>query len=460
LQTAGFQKVIYGSVKAKWFFGRCDGDAEKPVECDTKRRIETSRTELKPSIFHFLIMRTIWKCAFSFGLVPICAAGFSVLILFAAGCKKKSPPPAPPEVQIITLAPTNVPIFEEWIGTLDGFVNAQIRAQATGYLLKQDYAEGGEVKKGDLLFQIDPRPFQASLDQAKAKLAQDQAQSGKTELDVKRYTPLAKEQAISQEELDNAVQANIGAKAQVQSDEAAVTNAELNLSFTKITSPIDGLAGTAQAQIGDLVGQSGSMLTTVSTINPIKVYFQVSEQSYLNFWRKFIGATNGVEDSPLQLIFSDGSTYPQKGNFFYAGRQVNPNTGTLQIFALFPNADFILRPGQYGRVRAQTHVVTNAILVPQRAVTELQGTYQVALIGETNSVHIQSVKVGEQVGENWIIANGLKAGDRIVVEGTQKAKEGAVVNPKPFDPNHPESETNNNSSASQTNSSSQTDSSK
>ena len=360
---------------------------------------------------------------------------FPILLVFSAGCKKKSPPPPPPQVEVITLAPTNVPIFEEWIGTLDGFVNAQIRAQVTGYLLKQDYAEGGKVKKGDLLFEIDPRPFQAALDQAKSKLAQDQAQSGKTELDVKRYAPLAEEQAISQEELDDAVQANVGAKAQVKSDEAAVENAQLNLGFTKIISPIDGLAGTAQAQIGDLVGQSGGVLTTVSTINPVKVYFQVSEQSYLTFWRKFVGVQNTNEDFPLQLILGDDSVYPEKGKFFYADRQVDPNTGTLQIFGLFSNADFILRPGQYGRVRAQTQIKTHALLVPQRAVTELQGTYQIALVNQTNAIHLQPVKVGEQIGSAWIIESGLKAGDRIIVEGTQKAKEGAVVNPKPFDPN-------------------------
>jgi membrane fusion protein, multidrug efflux system len=382
-------------------------------------------------------------------------------IYLITGCKKKSAPPPPPEVQVITLAPTNIPVFEEWIGTLDGYVNAQIRAQVTGYLLVQNYAEGGEVNKGDLLFEIDPRPFQAVLDQANAKLAQDKAQSGKTELDVKRFTPLAQEQAISQEQLDDAVQANLAANAQVKADEAAVENAQLNLDFTKIKSPVDGLAGTASAQIGDLVGQSGSVLTIVSKINPIKVFFQVSEQSYLTFWRQFINSTNADENSSLQLVFSDGSVYPEKGKFFYADRQVNPDTGTLQIFALFPNANFVLRPGQYGRVRAQTQTKTNALIVPERAVAELQGTYQVALVGETNSVHLQSVKVGEQVGANWIIENGLKAGDRVVVEGTQKAKEGMVVNPKPFDPNRSGAgETNANSSASQKNSSSHTDSSK
>jgi len=359
--------------------------------------------------------------------------GAGMVILLAAGCSRKAPvPPPPPEVQIITVSPTNVPIFEEWIGTLDGYVNAQIHAQVTGYLLAQNYAEGSEVKKGDLLFQIDPRPFQAGLDQALAKLAQDEAQAGKAEQDVKRYTPLAQEQAISQEQLDDAVQANLAADAQVKADEAALENAQLNLGFTKITSPIDGLAGTALAQIGDLVGQSSSVLTTVSTINPIKVYFQVSEQSYLTFWRRLAGSGNAEEDFPLQLIFADGSVYPEKGKFFYADRQVNLNTGTLQIFGLFPNTNFILRPGQYGRVRAQTQTKTNALIVPQRAVVQLQGSYQVAIVGETNMAHLQPVTVGEQVGSDWIIESGLKPGDRVVVEGTQKAKEGAVVNPIPF----------------------------
>ena len=366
--------------------------------------------------------------------------GAGALMLLAAGCAKEPvAPPAPPEVQFITVAPTNVPVFEEWIGTLDGYVNADIHAQVTGYLLTQNYAEGSEVKQGDLLFQIDPRPFQAALDQAQAKLAQDQAQLGKTELDVKRYTPLAKEQAISQEELDNALQADLAAKAQVKADEAAIETAQLNLGFTKITSPVNGLAGLALAQIGDLVGQSSSVLTTVSTLNPIKVYFQISEQSYLNFWRHHAAGSGAETNLELRLIFADGSVYPQPGRFFFADRQVNPNTGTLQIVGLFSNANLILRPGQYGRVRAQTHTVTNALLVPQRAVTELQGSYQIAVLNETNAVRLQSVKVGDQIGANWIIESGLKPGDRVIAEGTQKAKAGTVVNPRPFaDPSsHP-----------------------
>jgi len=361
----------------------------------------------------------------------ICAFAFPILILFAGGCTKQSATPSAPEVQVVTAAPANVPIFEEWIGTLDGFVNAQIHAQVTGYLLTQNYAEGNEVKKGDLLFQIDPRPFEAALHQAEAKLAQDKAQAGKTELDLQRDTQLSKERVVSQEVFDDAVQGNLVAEALVKEDEAAVETTQLNLGFTKITSPIDGLAGMALAQIGDLVGASSSVLTTVSTLNPIKVYFQISEQSYLDFWRHQV-AGSAENKAELQLIFANGWVYPEKGKFFFADRQVNSTTGTLQIAGLFPNASFILRPGQYARVRVQTQTKENALLVPQRAVTELQGGYQLAVVDATNSVHLQSVKVGAQIGSNWIIESGLKSGDRVVVEGTQDVKEGTAVNPRPF----------------------------
>jgi membrane fusion protein (multidrug efflux system) len=358
--------------------------------------------------------------------------GFIALAILCAGCKRKPPPPAPPEVQFITVATTNLPVFEEWIGTLDGFVNAQIHAQVTGYLLTQGYAEGSEVKKGDLLFEIDPRPFKAALDQAAGKLAQDQALLAKAELDVKRFTPLVQEQALSQETLDDAVQAKRAAQAQVQADEAAVESARLNLGFTRIISPVDGLAGIALAQIGDLVSPSGPVLTTVSTINPIRVYFQASEQSYLKFWWHLAASPNTHHDLPLDLILSDGSAYEHEGKFFYADRQVNPTTGTLQIAGLFPNPDFTLRPGLYGLVRGQIEVKTNAILVPQRAVSEAQGSYHVAVVGSDNKAHVQAVKVANQIGADWVIEEGLKAGDRAVVEGTLKAKEGTVVNPKPY----------------------------
>jgi membrane fusion protein, multidrug efflux system len=360
-----------------------------------------------------------------------CVVCLIMVAILAGGCRKPPPPSRPPEVLVITLTPTNVPIFEEWIGTLDGYVNAEIRAQVTGYLQKQDYQEGSEVKKGDLLFEIDPRPFKAAVDQAEGKLAQDKAQLEKAQKDVERYTPLAKQQAISEETLVDAVQAKLAIQAQMQADEAAAETARLNLGFTRITSPIEGLAGTALAQIGDLASPSGPVLTTVSTIDPIRVYFQVNEHSYLSFWRHFASSQSTNQSLALQLVLSDGSVYPQPGRFFFAGRQVNLTTGTLRIAGLFPNPDFTLRPGQFAKVRAQTQFKTNTIVVPQRAVTESQGSYQVTVVGSDNKAVVQAVKVGSQVGSAWIIEEGLKAGDRIVVEGTQKAKAGTVVDPKP-----------------------------
>ena len=370
----------------------------------------------------------------SSGLFP----SFFVLAAVLAGCGKNAPPPAAlPEVQFIVVQPTNVPVFEEWVGTMDGLVNAQIRAQVAGYLQSLNYAEGSRVKKGDLLFEIDPRPFKAAFDQAKAKIEQDKAQQEKTELDVKRYTPLAKEQAISEETAVNAVQANLAAKAQVVADEAALESAQLNLDWTRITSPVEGVAGIALGQIGDLVGPSGPLLTTVSTVDPIKVYFQVNEQSYLEFWQKYVSTMDtNADDLKLDLLLNNGSLYGQKGRFYSADRQINVNTGTMQIVAVYPNSDSALRPGQYARVRAQIAMETNVFLVPQRAVSQLQSIYQVSVIttdNQTNMTHLRAVTVGRQIGANWIIQNGLKPGDRLVVEGLQKASEGKAVTPKPYE---------------------------
>jgi membrane fusion protein, multidrug efflux system len=357
--------------------------------------------------------------------------------LVLTGCSKKPDASADtkPEVQTITVAPRDVPVFEEWVGTLDGAVNAQIRAQVSGYLMSQAYSEGGRVKKGDVLFEIDPRPFQATLEQAEAKLAQDGAIRNKTELDVKRYLPLAKEQALSEEELDNAVQANLAADAQVKADQAAVDLARVNLGFTKITSPIDGLAGLATGQIGDLVGPSDSPLTMVSTIDPIRVYFAVNERSYLSYWRQFTESTTNASPGPspeLRLVMADGSVYPLPGKFFFADRQININTGTLQIAGLFPNPDYILRPGQYARIRAQTSFAHGVFLIPQRAVTELQGSYQVAVVDGSRKIHLKPVKTGDRIGSDWLIESGLAPGDEVVVEGLLKVKEGVEVTVVPF----------------------------
>ncbi len=357
-------------------------------------------------------------------------------MVFLAGCKKEPPAaPRPPTVQILEVHPQDVPIYHEWIGTLDGLVNAQIRAQVAGYLLKQNYREGDMVKKGDLLFEIDPRPFQAALDQAKGLLAQAEAQQDKTALDVKRFTPLAKVNAISQEELDDAIHANLAAKAGVLSAKATVEQAELNLGFTKILSPIDGIAGIARAQIGDLVGPSTGELTTVSTLDPIKLYYSVTEQAYINFTKLFSDETVRNERArqlELRLVLADNSIYPHEGRVYAVDRQINPTTGALRVEALFPNPGNNLRPGQFARVRVKFDTQRGALLVPQRAVTELQGSYQVALVGDGNKVHLQPVKVGERVRADWIVEQGLKAGQRVVVEGIQKVREGTLVDPKPF----------------------------
>jgi membrane fusion protein, multidrug efflux system len=360
-----------------------------------------------------------------------------VVLLGATGCEKKSAAPSsPPEVLVVTVTPKDVPIYVEWIGTLEGYVNADIRAQVTGYLLTQNYAEGSEVKKGDLMFQIDPRPFQATLDQSKGVLAQAEARFVETELDVKRYEPLAKVDAISQQAYTSAVQSNVVAQAAIKTAQAAVETAQVNLDFTKITSPIDGLAGIAQAQIGDLVGPTSSNpLTTVSTIDPIKVYFPVSEQAYLDYRRRYtnvVERTTHERELELQLIFADGSVYPLPGKFFFVGRQVDVNTGTIQVVGLFPNPTYILRPGQYALVRAKTQIRKDALVVPQRAVSQLQTSYQVDTVDQENKAHIIQVTVGEQVGSDWIIEKGLKPGDRVIVEGIQKVKEGTTVKPEPF----------------------------
>ena len=354
-----------------------------------------------------------------------------------------------PDVQIVPVEQKDVQIYVEHIGTLDGFVNADVRAQVTGYLMRQAYQEGAFVRQGQLLFQIDPRPFQAALDQAKGQLAQAKASlanaeavQGRTQLDVNRYGPLAREQAASQQDLDNAVQNNLAAKAnvatakaQIATDEAAVETAQINLDFTRLIAPIDGIAGQAQLQVGALVTPASGVVTTVSTVNPMKVFFTVSEGEWLE-WRQRYPTETSTEAAAkalhLQLILADGSTYPREGTFDFADRQVDVGTGAIRIAALFSNPDAILRPGGYARVRAVIRTERDALVVPQRAVSELQGNYQVAVVDKENKVSIRPVKVGDTSGSEWVIAEGLKAGERVIAEGVQKVRPGMVVSPKPF----------------------------
>src|SRR5882762_6620557 len=365
--------------------------------------------------------------------------------LFGIGCREKNAQagkPAAVDVEVVQVEQKDIPIYGEWIGTLDGLENADVKAQVTGYLLRQAYAEGSFVKRGRLLFQIDPRPFQASLDSANALLMEAQAQLTNAEaaqlqaqLNVNKYTPLAAEQAATQQDLDNAVQTNVAAKATVANSkaairaaEAAVESAQINLDFTRLVAPIDGIAGQAQLQVGALVNSSSSAVTTVSTVDPIKVFFTVSEQEYLAFNRQYpTEASRQAEEkrTPLELILADGTTYAKKGKIYFADRAVNQSTGAIRIAGLFPNPGNILRPGQYARVRAATSI-------KQGAVSELQGNYQVAVVDNDNNVSILTVKVGERAGAMWIIEDGLKPSERVVAEGVQKVRSGARVNPKPF----------------------------
>jgi membrane fusion protein (multidrug efflux system) len=357
----------------------------------------------------------------------------TALILSLAGCSKP-PPPAPPpvDVTVATVEQRDVPVTQEWVASLAGFVDAQVRAQVVGNLTKQDYQEGGQVRQGDLLFEIDPRPFQAALAGAQAQLAQAQAQVGKTDEDVRRYRPLAKEQAISQQELDDAVQANLAAKAQVAAAQAGVQQAQLNLEFTRITAPVDGVAGLIQVNVGDLVGPATGVLTTVSTLDPIKVSFPLSEQAYLEMQAALPEGDAAFAGLKLELILSDGSVYPYPGKFYAADRQIDPNTGTLRVEDVFPNPRHLLRPGQYGRVRVVLRTLPGALLVPEQALNELQGGYQLATVDGSNLAHIRTVEVGPRIGGQAVIQKGLQPGDRVIVDGFQKVREGALVTPHPL----------------------------
>jgi RND family efflux transporter MFP subunit len=360
----------------------------------------------------------------------------SLVTLCLIGCaKKEKATAAAPEVEVTPVVQQDVPNYTECVATLDGYVNAQIQPQVAGYLMKQSYTEGTVVHKGDVLFEIDPRPFEAALQQSKGQLAQSQALLGKTKLDVARDTPLARESAIPQAQLDNDVQANQAAEATVASAKAQVEQAELNLGFTKVRSLISGVAGLAKGQIGDLVGPS-TILTTVSQVEPIKAYFAISEQQYLKLADRISAVAEGRrragQQKILELILSDGSVYPRKGSVVLADRQIDERTGTIRLAGAFDNPGGILRPGMFGRVRAITGVDKAALLVPQRSVVEAQGSYSVVVVDSNNQASIRSVKTGERVGQMWVITDGVKAGEQVIAEGMQKAREGATVRPKQF----------------------------
>lgn len=397
----------------------------------------------------------------TWGLAGVVVLAILTSFVTHSGAKSTEKAPPPPVIEVAPVEQRDFPVYQEWIGTLTGQVNADVKAQVTGYLLKQHYKEGSYVKKGQLLFEIDARPFQAALDQAKGQLAQAQAQliqneaqlataeanQLKSQQDVEKYGPLAQADAISKQDFDNATQTNLAnkaqvqaakaavgaAKAQIQASQAAVETATINLNFTRIVSPIDGIAGFAQAQVGDLVSTSSGVLTTVSTLDPIKDYFSVSEQEYLTLQKQFSGSYS--DGWKLQLILADGTTYAHEGHFYFADRAVDRNTGAILLWALFPNPGNVLRPGQYGKVRAVLRMQENALLIPQAAVTEEQGSYSVAVVGDDNRVTMHPVHVGERTGTLWVIQDGLKPGERVVVEGQQNLKPGMQVQPKPFTSN-------------------------
>jgi membrane fusion protein, multidrug efflux system len=375
----------------------------------------------------------------------------TVVVFCFSGCEEKKNAAAPPLVEVVDVVQKDVPVTREWVSTLTGLVNAQIRAQVSGYLVKQIYLNGAYVRKGTPLFQLDQRPFVASVDQANGNLAQAkadlekaQAQQGKTQLDVNRYTPLAKTGAISQQELDDAVQANLAAKGQVaaaqasiEASQAALETAKLNLGYATIVAPIDGIAGISNAQVGDFVGpNSSNALTTISSVNPILANLTPSEDDYLKTVQA--AASLGKTDTEIlrnliwELELTDGTTYPQKGRFYALDRQVNVQTGTILLQIEFPNPGNVLRPGGFGNIRSVVRLVKGALLVPQRAVTDVQGKYLIAVVGADNKVDIRPVVAGTRYGTMWVITDGLKPGERVVAEGAQKVQQGITVNPKPY----------------------------
>ena len=362
------------------------------------------------------------------GIIGVCA-------LIVTGCEKQAPPPPPPPTVLVTEAKQqNVPVYEETIATLDGSTNTNIRAQVSGYLISQNYVEGSYVKKGQLLFQIDPRNYQAALDRAMAELASAKAKQLQAQQTEDRNREMYKSDAVSKKNLDNSIQANEAAKAQVLAAQAEVETARLNLSYTKIISPIDGIIGKALPSLGDLINPAQE-LTTVSTISPIRANFTVGEQFYLLHAEKLLeNAMLPLEKRPdsLEIILADGSIFPEKGKFDYVNRQVDTSTGTFLVTGLFANKKGILRPGQYARLRAVVRQIPNAVLVPQRCVNEMQGIFQVVVIKEDNTVELRGVTVGPNYGSFRVIEKGLKAGEKVVVEGIQKCAPGAKVNPQPW----------------------------
>jgi len=367
----------------------------------------------------------------------VSAIMFAALSVVSCGRKSQQAAPPPPEVLVTTVQPQDVPRVLERVATLDGFINANINAQVQGNIISRDYTEGSVVKKGDLLFQIDPRPFEAALAQAKATLAKDKANQVKADADEKRAYDLFKKKVISDQERDTAIAAAGSSKANVEADEAAVQQAELNLGYTKVTAPIDGLAGFANKQVGDLVGPTTGPLTTVSQIDPIKAVVTAGEGPFTDFVSRHPDATERnayIKTLHFDLILGNGEMYPHKGQFYALDRSLDPKTGSIRYYVTFPNPGNVLRPGQFGKVRFVADIKKGAMVIPQEAVNELQGGYQVAVVDQNNKASIRPVKMGERIGAMWEVNDGLKPGDRVIVQGAQKVREGSPVSVKDWTP--------------------------
>jgi membrane fusion protein (multidrug efflux system) len=362
-------------------------------------------------------------------------AAVLILISLSCSCSRKAAQtdPAPPEVLVTTVTPQDVPRVLERVATLDGFINANINAQVQGYIVARDYTEGSIVKVGDLLFQIDPRPFEAALAQARGTLAKDKANQVKADADEKRALDLFNKQVISDQERDSAIATAESGRANIEADEAAVQQAELNLGYTKILAPIEGVSGFANAQVGDLVSPTSGPLTTVSQIDPIKAIVTTGEGAFTDFISRHPDPKERdtyVKSLEFQLILGNGELYPQKGKFYALDRSLDPRTGSIRYEVTFPNPGDALRPGQFGKVRFVADMKKGAMVIPQEAVTELQGSYQVAVVGDDNKVSIRPVQMGDRIGAMWEVTQGLKAGDKVVVQGVQKVREGSLVTVK------------------------------
>ena len=369
----------------------------------------------------------------------ICVASLLIAVSFPTGCSRKPAQTAapPPEVLVTTVKPEDVPRVLERVATLDGFINANINAQVQGYIISRDYTEGSVVKKGDPLFTIDPRPYEAALAQAKGTLAKDKANQVKADADEKRAQDLFKKKVISDQERDTAIAAAGSSRANVEADQAAVEQAELNLGYTKITAPIDGLAGFANGQVGDLVGPTTGSLTTVSQVDPIKAVVTAGEGPFTDFVSRHPDPkerSEYVKTLDFKLILGNGEVYPHKGTFYALDRSLDAKTGSILYQVTFPNPGNMLRPGQFGKVRFVADMKKGAMVIPQEAVNELQGSYQVAVVGEDNKVTLRPVKMGERLGAMWEVTEGLKPGDKVVVQGLQKAREGSIVAAKDWTP--------------------------